>query len=90
MAKNMSWGVAMQLTVYAIPEGAGPMSVPSAQSMQLNQNSPSGGGIVIVPCTGSTPTTANFNTACSTALTNLEAALALQVGTLQNWNSGNP
>lgn len=90
MAKNMNWSIQWEITVNGVPLGAGPMSVPSMQAMSFFENSPSGGGNVIVPCTGSTPTQANFNTALSTCLTNMEAALALQLTTIQNWNSGNP
>ena len=48
MTKNMNWGIQWTASIVALPAGAGPMSVPSAQVLTLNQNSPSALGTIIV------------------------------------------
>lgn len=69
----ITYGLKWSFTVVAIPAGARPMEVPSAQSLKVSDataypgQSPS--GIVQIGSTGLYPTTGNMSTALSAAAT---------------------
>lgn len=90
----MAYQVFGSITVAWVGDGSGPMSVPSAQSMTVN-NLPLGlgtatnGGPVQVPG-GDAPSTANIVTACASLATALSTALNVNIAGIQGWASGSP
>lgn len=70
---NMTWGLKWSFEVVAIPQGANPMEVPSAQSLKVTQATAfpgqTPGGVIVLACTGSYPTTTNMSTALTAAAT---------------------
>ncbi len=94
MAANIQYGLKWRFSVVAIPQGAGPMSVPDQQVLTVtNDTNLTGGapsGIIAIASTGSYPTTGNMSTALSAAATAaglvLNAAPAL--AQWQGFNSG--
>ena len=74
------------LEAYWVGDGAGPMSVESAQRLLMVDKVY--GGATLVPG-GDSPTQANFNTAISgTIVTNMEAAIAANLGQIQGFSTG--
>lgn len=74
------------LTVAWVGDGVGPMSVPSAQQLKMTEKQY--GGVIQVPG-GDSPTQANFNTAITgTMTTNMEAAVAANLGEIQGFSTG--
>lgn len=93
MAANITYGLKWSFEVCAIPQGAGPMSVPDAQALKITNGTAYSGsppGIITIASTGNFPTTANMSTALSAAATaaglifNANPALAQW----QGFNSG--
>lgn len=91
---NISYGLKWTMTLVAIPQGAAPMEVPSAQSLKVSDSFASAGntpsGIIQVTSTGNYPTSGNISTATSAAAT---AAAALfnanpQAAQWQQWCQG--
>jgi hypothetical protein len=87
----MAYGLRYQLEIDWIPDGASPMTVPSAQKLRLQQT-----GIVQVPG-GDSPSAANFNTAIGVTsgnvITNsmasdLQAQVLAALTRLQAWSTG--
>lgn len=78
--------------------GAGALgSVPAQQTLSLGQPALQGIGLATVSTQptgkqlvpgGESPTQANFNTACSSALTDIEAAIAANLGQIQGFATG--
>lgn len=87
---NIQYGLRWSAELVAIPQGAGPMSVPDQQRIKVTMVSPGGGGILAVTSTGAFPTSTNITNACSTLGTNAAAALNNIAATSdwQLWNSG--
>lgn len=88
----MSYGIRYSLQVCWIPDGAGAMSVPSAQAEGFTQT----GAFLIVPG-GDSPTQGNFNTAISGASAtptapsmsnDLAAQIAAALAKIQAWSTG--
>lgn len=79
----MAYVLRYSLSVEWLPDGAGPMTVPDAQKLKLQQSS-----LVSVPG-GDAPSQANFNTAISGAMvTDLEAQVATNLAQIQAWATG--
>lgn len=79
----MAYGLKYQMEVVWIPDGAGPMTVPDAQKMRLQQTT-----IVQVPG-GDAPTQANFNSAITGAMTtDLETQIGNNLTQIQGWATG--
>jgi len=93
----MAWNLSGQVNVNWIPDGAGPMSVPSMQTLQLDigpllSNNLAGyGPVQIVNSTNDTLTAAQVNTA-ATAFGSLVASYfgTTALSTLQGWATGSP
>ena len=83
----MAYQVVGSISIAWVPDGAGPMSVQSAQTLTVNTLFGGNGGPVLVPGADA-PSTANVSTACSTLATNLAAALNAQIGRIQGFASG--
>ena len=89
----MAYEVNGTINIAWIPDGAGPLTVPSQQSINIGTNPAFGpilGAIqgVVVPGADA-PTQANILAAISTLATNLGATLtAAQIATIQGWASG--
>jgi len=75
------------ISVEWVGDGAGPMSVPSAQVLTVGNDFGANGGFVTVPG-GDAPSTANISTACSTLATNLAGALNASISQIQGFASG--
>ena len=94
MGQNITYGLKWSFEVVAIPLGAKPMEITSAQALKVTQGTAfpgqTPGGIITLACTGSYPTTANMTTALNAAATaggvilNANPALAQW----QGFNSG--
>lgn len=70
------------LTIAFVPDGAGSMEVPMAQSLKLSLPAQ------VVPG-GNAPTMANFVTALQTLAANVTGpAIGAQIGTIQGWATG--
>jgi hypothetical protein len=83
----MSYRINWTASIVWVGDGAGPMEVPSAQVLTVNQNSTSGAGSVVVPGANA-PSTANISTACTTVGTNMAAALNVNIGQIQGFATG--
>lgn len=88
----MAYALRASISADWIPEGAGPASVPSAQTLQLSigqQPAATFGAVQVVESTDGTLTAAQVNAAAST-LGSLAASYfgTIQLGTLQGWSSG--
>lgn len=79
-----------------VPDGAGQLNVPSAQSLLQNNDFGANGGQIVVPG-GNNPSAANITTACNTLATNVGNALGgtgapasgtANLGIIQGWGSG--
>lgn len=80
----------MSATLYWAPDGAGSVTVPEAQSLQAvlgDSGANAGTGYVLVPG-GNAPSTANVNTAVTTAAATLSTYLQAQIAQIQGWASG--
>jgi len=91
----MAWNIKGQVNVNWVPDGAGPLSVPSMQTLQLDFGAPSGSAIFspvqIVNSTNDTLTAAQVNTACAAVGTLLASYFGTTaLGTLQAWATGSP
>lgn len=73
---NISW----------VGDGVGPMSVPSAQTLQATVG-PGQATEVVVPG-GDSPTTGNVSTACTTLAAALAAILNANIGQIQGFATG--
>jgi hypothetical protein len=76
-----------EATVFWVPDGAGAMSVNSAQSLTQTTKFGANGGAVSVPGADA-PTTANITTACATVGANIAAALNANIGEIQGFATG--
>jgi hypothetical protein len=93
----MAWNITGELNVNWVPDGAGPMSVASMQTLQLDigplaaNNLTGYGPVQIVTSTNDTLTAAQVNTACTT-LGSLVASYfgTTALSTLQGWATGSP
>ena len=93
----MAWQLTAQVNANWVPDGAGPMSVASMQTLQLDigplaaNNLTGYGPVQIVNSTNDTLTAAQVNTA-ATALGSLVASYfgTTALGTLQAWSTGAP
>lgn len=91
---QISYGLRWSVEMVAIPQGAGPMSVPDQQRIKVTQVSPGSGnnpgGIIAITSTGAYPTSTNITNACTTLGTNAASALNNVAATAdwQLWNSG--
>ena len=92
----MAYGLRYNVDVVWIPDGAGAMSVPSSQILSLfnSPSNPAGqtagqplGQASPVPG-GDTPTQANFNTACTNMVTDIEAQIAASLTRILAFNTG--
>lgn len=83
----MSYGLRATLTVVWLGDGAGPMSVPSAQKLVLPFGNPGGSAIVPVPG-GNAPSAANFNTAIDALTVQEKAAVLANLGQIQGFATG--
>lgn len=84
----MAFLIQGSVTITRVPPGAGPMSVPSSQSMSIANGVGINGGLVSVGG-GDTPAASDFITAIQTLATNLGNALtAAQIAALQAWSTG--
>ncbi len=63
----MALQIRYSMSVCFVPDGAGPMSVPSAQVKTVTQST-----VIVVPG-GNSPTSANITTACNSAATDAAA-----------------
>lgn len=93
MANQVQYGLKWAFTVVTLPQGASGMTVPSAQSLKITDQTAFSGspsGIIALASTGNFPTTGNMSTALSAAATaaglifNANPALAQW----QGFNSG--
>lgn len=86
----ISYVVRWSVEVAVVPVGAGSMEVPSAQRLKLTQTSPLGGGSITVASTGLFPSSTNFTSACTTAGTNMGAAVtaAAALAQIQGFATG--
>ena len=87
---QIQYVVRWSVELAAMPIGAGPMSVPDQQRIKVTQGSPGGAGNIAVTSTGAYPTSTNISTACTSAGTNMAAALNNIAATAdwQLWNGG--
>ena len=93
----MAWNFSASVNANWVPDGAGPMSVPSMQTLQLDigplaaNNIAGYGPVQIVNSTNDTLTAAQVNTA-ATALGSLVASYfgTTALSTLQGWATGSP
>lgn len=73
MANQIQYGLKWAFEVVAIPKGAAPMEVPSAQVLKVTQATAYPGssapGIISIASTGNYPTTAAMSTALAAAAT---------------------
>ncbi len=83
----MSYQIRWTATICWVGDGGGPMEVPSAQVLTVNQASASGGGLVLVPGANA-PSTANVVTATGTVGTNMAAALNVNIAQIQGFATG--
>lgn len=83
----MAYKIRWEATVFWVPDGAGAMSVNSAQSLTETTKFGGNGGAVLVPG-GDAPSTANITTACTTVGTNIAAAFNANIGQIQGFASG--
>lgn len=86
----MAYALSFTATVKWIPDGAGPMSVPSAQVLQVT---PSSNGTVtfsgMVPIQGAdTLTSANLTSAGTSAGVQIGSAAFAYITQLQGWSTG--
>jgi hypothetical protein len=93
----MAWLISGQVNAAWVPEGAGPMTVPSMQTLQLDIGLgavPSGNnptGVPVIVSTDGTLTAAQVNTACSTFGSLMAAQFGtVSLATLQGWATGQP
>ena len=89
----MGYRLSYQVSIDFVPDGAGPMSVPTGPTLQFN-NVPYAVSSVVVPG-GNTPTLANFNTAlCGTtpssgsAMFDISAQISAQLARIQAFATG--
>jgi hypothetical protein len=90
----MAYALTGSVTAVWIPEGAGPATVPNAQSLTyvIGFGAPANvNGVQITESTIGSLTAAQVNTACSTFGSLLAAQFGtVALGTLQGWSLGNP
>lgn len=78
------------VTLAWVPDGAGPMSMPSAQKITAagypgsNFQSP----LVVTVPGGDSPTTGNITTACNSLATALATYFNASIGQIQGWSTG--
>lgn len=90
----ITYGLQWSFKVVAIPAGARPMEVPSAQSLKITDGTAfpgqTPGGIITLGCTGAYPTTTNMSTALTAAATAAGLILNAQpaLGQWQGFASG--
>lgn len=87
MANQGAYVLKWRLEVCLLAAGAGPMEVPAQQTLIMNNDFGGNGGFVAVPG-GASPTQANFNTAITTAASNMETAVANNLAQIQGFASG--
>jgi hypothetical protein len=87
----MAYQLLYTVRVCFVPDGAGPMSVPSAQSFAFSQEQ-----TIIVPG-GNSPSLANFNTAMTSSSStpaagsmaaDLNTQISADLATIQAWATG--
>lgn len=85
----MAIGIKWRVEAVFIPDGAGQMEVPTAQTLIQNNDFGANSGIIRV-AGGNSPTAAQVQTACTTAGTNMGTALssATNLAIIQGWISG--
>lgn len=78
-----------RVEVCLLPDGAGQMQAPMMQTEVINNDFGANGGLIAVPG-GSTPTGANFTTACTTLGTNISTAInvAATLAAIQGFATG--
>ena len=82
--------LSMSAAISWAPDGAGPVTVPEAQTLLINlgdAGTNSGTGFVLVPG-GNAPSTSNINTAVTTAAAAISTAMQAQIAAIQGWASG--
>lgn len=80
----------MRARIFWAPDGAGPMTVPEAQSIEAtlgDSGSNAGTGFILVPGANA-PSTGNINTAVTTAATAISTYLQAQIAQIQGWATG--
>ena len=79
-------------TLCFVPDGAGSMEVPSAQSFELNNDFGANSGFIVVPGTNNSPTAGNITTACNTMATNAAAGFNTgpNLARIDAWGAGGP
>lgn len=80
----------MKATIYWAPDGAGPVTVPEAQSLEASVGDAgcnASGTFVLVPG-GNAPTTGNISTAVTAAAALITTYMQAQIAQIQGWASG--
>jgi hypothetical protein len=82
----MGWALSAGVNISWVPDGAGAMSVPSAETLQFNQ-----AATLIALTTTGTISAANIATAVTALGTAINSNFGtLNLGTIQGWATGNP
>lgn len=89
----MAYAAEVFVRLSFVPDGAGPMSVPTAQSIMVGYSGPTGGGTgANVPLQtmpgGNTASVSNLNTLATNIGTALQTAFAAVQPTVVNWSTG--